>query len=124
MISVQLLPSASTPAQARAAIGPLRARLSADDYEEAILLASELVTNSVRHAALEEDETIALSAEIRGDLLRIEVTDRGRGFLPRFGSDNDNWGLRLAEQLSDRWGITRAQGRTTVWLEKGVATPA
>ena len=105
---------------ARHAVGTLAGILSEDSLEDARLIVSELVTNSVRHAGLAESQPIVLRAEITGASLHIEVSDEGRGFEATARSptpgDNSGWGLFLVAQLADRWGV--ADGRpTTVWFE-------
>jgi len=86
---------------------------------DVILLATELVTNSVRHAQLRNGDSIRLSMSIEPDSVRVEVTDPGIGFPPeRFGPTYDGssgWGLFLVARLATRWGIERRP--TTVWFE-------
>ncbi len=96
--------------------------LAADDDRRAdlLLLVSELVTNSVRHAGLGADDRIALRASVEAGVLRIEVSDRGPGFRwtytgrPPPGRSGGR-GVWLVAELSDRWGIR--DGPTTVWFE-------
>jgi integral membrane sensor domain MASE1/anti-sigma regulatory factor (Ser/Thr protein kinase) len=121
-IAMELEPGPGCPAQARAALAPLARSLSEAVYSDVQLLVSELVTNSVRHAQLEDGDLIALHVESAGRILRVEVSDPGKGFgstipdpAPR---GLGGWGLFLTEELADRWGINRAGGRTTVWLER------
>jgi anti-sigma regulatory factor (Ser/Thr protein kinase) len=88
---------------------------------DAILLLSEVVTNSVRHAGLGDGDAIDVVLEA-GDVLRIEVRDGGAGF-ERAEPEPDparpsGWGLYLVEQLADRWGVEPGPP-TTVWFELG-----
>ena len=46
------------------------------------LLVSELVTNAVRHANLDDGDVIGLVVELADDALRVEVHDPGGGFVP------------------------------------------
>jgi len=94
--------------------------------ENAELLVSELVTNSVRHAGLPADASIEFSVRASHETLMIEVADAGRGFAhpsqPRpvavAGSEAaSGWGLFLVDQIADRWGATQADGETRVWFE-------
>jgi anti-sigma regulatory factor (Ser/Thr protein kinase) len=85
------------------------------------LLVSEVVTNAVRHAGMDPDDTILLEiADGAGGSVRVEVSDSGSGFIPK-QRDPDlerpgGWGLYLVEELADRWGVETG-GRTLVWFE-------
>jgi anti-sigma regulatory factor (Ser/Thr protein kinase) len=86
---------------------------------DATLLLSEVVTNSVRHAGLGDDDAIEVVLDA-GDVLRVEVRDRGAGFqqtAPALDpARSSGWGLFLVEQLADRWGVETGPP-TTVWFE-------
>jgi anti-sigma regulatory factor (Ser/Thr protein kinase) len=88
---------------------------------DAKLLLSEVVTNSVRHAGLSKDDSIEVVLEA-GDVLRVEVRDRGAGFEHVAPAPDparpSGWGLYLVEQLADRWGVETGPP-TTVWFELG-----
>lgn len=91
---------------------------------DAELLASELVTNSVRHGDVESG-TIALRMDLTAQTLRLEIENAGtagvvevRNASERGGRDGH--GLELVEQLTTRWGVTRDHN-TSVWLEMGRA---
>ena len=85
--------------------------LSPRALDDARLLVSELVANSMRHARLGPNDTIRVTAEVRHGRLRVDVVDGGRGgtqvptgaIRPRPGADS-GWGLYLVEILSSRWG--------------------
>jgi anti-sigma regulatory factor (Ser/Thr protein kinase) len=82
------------------------------------LLVTELVTNSVRHAAARK---VDLEAQVVDGGVRVEVTDEGPGFDPReqdrSASRESGWGLFLVERLAERWGVRRDGTRTQVWFE-------
>jgi anti-sigma regulatory factor (Ser/Thr protein kinase) len=85
--------------------------------EDARLLVTELVSNSVRHGA---GDSVRLIVDMpTQDRLRCEVIDEGSGFLPvaRTGTSEEagGWGLHLVETLSDSWGVR--EGSTHVWFE-------
>lgn len=110
----------SSARAARRAVDDLRSGLGEELLENIRLLVSELVTNSIRHARAGESAWIHLRVEVRGDRVRVEVTDPGPGFdpvepLPSIYQDS-GWGLYLVGQISDRWGVDR-QGVTRVWFE-------
>ncbi len=117
---VQLPPTEQAPAAARRSLERLHGQLDPAGLETMRLLVSELVTNSVRHARLEDGGWISVSVEENRRALRVAVTDPGIGFDERPGppqpGDPSGWGLHLVEQLADRWGVSR-DGQTMVWFE-------
>ncbi len=105
---------------ARRKLEVLRDVLPETPFEDARLLVNELVTNSLRHAGALDGGQIKLRVDVSSHLLRIEVTDKGPGFVPRVVEptleQTSGRGLFLIEQLSDRWGVIEDDG-TTVWAE-------
>jgi anti-sigma regulatory factor (Ser/Thr protein kinase) len=117
---VDLARDPDSAAEARRALGEVSDHLTPRRLEDAQLLVSELVTNAIRHAGLDEADTIKLVVETGDRALRIEVCDTGRGFeLSEPEPDParpSGWGLYLVRELSDRWGVDRG-GQTRVWFE-------
>jgi anti-sigma regulatory factor (Ser/Thr protein kinase) len=114
----------AAPARARAEIGAWLTRARADELliEVAQLLASELVTNSVRHAETAADAQMRLTASLETTMLRIELFDTGvDGSVsrrqPKFDDGSGGFGLDLVDILSSAWGVERGPHGTTVWLE-------
>jgi anti-sigma regulatory factor (Ser/Thr protein kinase) len=93
--------------------------------DAALLLASELVTNSVKHsgsAAPGGLVTVTVAAGRAG--VRVEVTDRcGDGvpvLMPAASASSDaegSRGMRLVDALAARWGYQRGGGLATTWFE-------
>ena len=109
----------SAPARARAA---LRSLDPGDPLiGDAMLLASELVTNAVRHSGCDVTDRIGLRAELLGASVRIEVRDPAlSGSVPFAAVEQDlfgGMGLRLVEALSDSWGAERDHEHQLVWAE-------
>src|SRR3954447_25060898 len=97
--------SAESPAAARAFAR--RSGCSAHAVEvldDALLLISELVTNSVQHGG----PPIVLAIECDGDGLQVWVRDGAVDLpKPRQAADDDEHGrgLSLVELLTDTWGV-------------------
>jgi anti-sigma regulatory factor (Ser/Thr protein kinase) len=92
---------------------------------DAVLLVSELVTNSVRHGDLGEGDTVLVRVYLGADTLRLEVENSGiAGLVPDHRADRrpdeGGFGLALVGLFATRWGVRRAQN-TEVWLELGRA---
>jgi anti-sigma regulatory factor (Ser/Thr protein kinase) len=115
---VELDSTPSAAAEARAALGTLDGTVDRAVLDDARLLVSELVTNSVRHAGVAD--RVGLEVVARPDGMRVEVIDSGAGFEPRARDDDmdriGGWGLHLVERIAARWGV---EGRrpTRVWFE-------
>jgi anti-sigma regulatory factor (Ser/Thr protein kinase) len=81
------------------------------------VMVSELVTNSVRHAASEF--TVAIDRD--ADRIRVAVSDLGEqrpSLRNPDPTEQSGRGLQIVNALSDDWGIAEAAGRTgkTVWF--------
>jgi anti-sigma regulatory factor (Ser/Thr protein kinase) len=88
----------------------------------AVLLASELVSNSVRHSgSAVPGETVTVTVMAWAAGVRVEVTDRMAGGVPVLRPPDEeaegSRGLRLVEDLSDKWGYERGGGQATTWFE-------
>jgi anti-sigma regulatory factor (Ser/Thr protein kinase) len=124
-ITVAAAPTAAS--EARHALA--ESGLVASEREPALLLlVSELVTNSVRHAGLSEAERIRLRACADEERARVEVCDAGRsGRVPgKRASGLDalepgGLGLVLVDEMADRWGVERVDHETCVWFELACA---
>jgi PAS domain S-box-containing protein len=117
-LRLELERRADAPSLARRAVAELSGTLVPDAVEELKLLATELVTNSCRHA--DRDGVIGLEVRIRDGVARLAVTDGGSGFEPSTpASDPDSEsgrGLFIVDALADRWGVDNDAG-TRVWAE-------
>lgn len=105
-------------AQARDAIASLRGDLDPSVRDTLRLLVTELVANSVRHAAA---DAVTLRVLVRPQAVRTEVTDSGPGFDPADAGvprdDHSGYGLFMVSRLATRWGVSRAGRTTRVWFE-------
>jgi len=107
------------PAQARRIIAEeLSTVLSSTQLDDLKLMVSELVTNGIVHGGQVNDAPVMLDLCVNGHI-RCTVVDQGPGFAVRVREDRRRgWGLRLVEQLSDRWGMECSPRRTKVWFER------
>jgi anti-sigma regulatory factor (Ser/Thr protein kinase) len=112
------------PDSAAAARSAVSAWIGADISEamrvDLLLLVSELVTNSVRHARAPATAGISVRARVRGGVLRVEVGDGGTGGAIALRapdlSNGGGFGLNVVDLVSQRWGVDR-EGGTRVWAE-------
>jgi anti-sigma regulatory factor (Ser/Thr protein kinase) len=89
-----------------------------------LLLVSELVSNSVRHAGMDADEQIRLRARCDDACAYVEVCDAGRsGRVPEKRAaktdalEPGGLGLFLVDEMADRWGVRQHDDQTCVWFE-------
>jgi anti-sigma regulatory factor (Ser/Thr protein kinase) len=90
---------------------------------EAEIVASELLTNAVRHARPLSDGTIRVRWKIRGEVVEVEVTDGGGATVPR-PAPRTVWlssgrGLRIVRALAHEWGVTEDRTGNVVWATLG-----
>jgi anti-sigma regulatory factor (Ser/Thr protein kinase) len=123
ILELSLAPTPKAPALARAAVSDWLAQQSNDGVilDVVLLLVSELVTNSVRHARMAE-EPLRLTAWVGEATVRFEIWDSGSDGTvarrePRRDNDLGGFGLELVTRLSSAWGVERDVTGTTVWLE-------
>ena len=119
MFYSELLPkSAASPSTARGLLSRMRDEVPEAVLDDARLLVSELVANSVEHVA--EDGDIEVRVALEDDVLRIEVLDPGPGFeyVPRAEGKHSErgWGLHFASRVASAWGRDRVE-RARVWVE-------
>src|SRR4051794_24895165 len=117
MLYSERLPKSSTaPAAARNLLDRLRGEVSEAVLDDARLLTSELVANSVEHVREEGDIEVEIALD--DGFLRVEVGDPGPGFTytARAGEAGDGdrgWGLVFVDRVARRWA--NEPGR--VWFE-------
>ena len=125
-LAVIALPAGShAPGAARQVLTHCLLRLVTPEIlTDAQLLASEVVTNCVRHGELTQADTVVVRVYIAAETLRLEIENpRVAGTAARRGPDHargGGFGLELLELLAARWGVDRGRS-TTVWFELGRA---
>ena len=98
----------------RATAGWLGDKVAMEQRHDALLVVSELVTNAYEHGT----GKIELKLRIVDDELQVEVTDEGRGAavgIREHDIDEGGLGLRIVDQLANRWGVY--EGTTHVWAK-------
>lgn len=120
--SVVLLPYApSSVAVARQILSAelLSKGTFADAVDDAVLVVSELLSNSLRHAHPLPSGQLRVAWETDGEHIEVEVSDGGATTEPRAGrasrSALGGRGLGIVEYLAERWGVRREGEETTVW---------
>jgi two-component sensor histidine kinase len=111
-LSVSLPPVPESARRARRAL--VGGGLDPDLEHTVSLLATELVTNSIRHVV--GSDPIRLEAMFADGYARVDIVDAGPGFDPDVRHDVDGFGLRLVDKLASRWGVECAD-ETRVWFE-------
>jgi hypothetical protein len=88
----------------------------------AALLASELIAQVVGRDLGSHPESIDLTIQLRGDVVRMEATgpvapSGVTGGDPNSTSDHlADWGVLILDRLADRWGVD-GEPRRTIWAE-------
>jgi hypothetical protein len=123
LVNLELPCDRQAPAAVR---GAIHDRAGETDWMlgDAILVASELVTNAVLHSGCAEDESIQVRVGVQPQRLLISVRDpgdSGHDARVRLSPAVGGWGLRIVEALTERWGTDRGKGYR-VWAE--LALPA
>jgi anti-sigma regulatory factor (Ser/Thr protein kinase) len=120
LIALELPAEPHSAKVARDAVAGLDGHLGAV-FGDVVLVISELVTNSVRHAGLDASEPVQLSVRVEGEKVRVAVRDPGPGFTPPPAPSDPahigGWGLVLVEQLAERWGVDHDGQANVVWCE-------
>ena len=106
----------AAPATARATLTRwLSGHVPMDVLDDARLLASELISNSILQPDISEEDLLRLAVQLRGGALRVEVRDPGTA---QREPDPESSGIfgQLVEAIATRWGVNRTAG-THVWFE-------
>jgi anti-sigma regulatory factor (Ser/Thr protein kinase) len=116
---LRLPPDITAPALARRTVNDLLGALPPPLLARLSLVASELVTNVLRHCTA-EDQAAVLTIVLDRDFVTLTVADAGTGFDPSARPASDDpaggWGLQVLDAMADRWWVER-NGGTKVTCE-------
>jgi anti-sigma regulatory factor (Ser/Thr protein kinase) len=108
-------PDTSSVRDVRRFVEDAVADLPREKLEVVLLAASELASNSVRHATTEYVVTVDRTDR----QVRVTVEDQGEG-TPALQDPDPSTpsgrGLLIVSQLSDAWGASSARGQNRVWF--------
>ena len=113
------------PRAARAAIRRwMPASVPPNVLQDAQLLISELVSNSVQHAGLADGTPITVSAGTIDGVVWFNVADPGErgGVARRPPEAHGGMGLNIVDAVAARWGTSRGDA-THVWFEVPLRSP-
>jgi anti-sigma regulatory factor (Ser/Thr protein kinase) len=98
--------------------GWLATRVESREIDDAELVVTELVANSVRHAGLSAADVVRVRVAALDEVLHLEVEDTGAGRPQRRKPDpgGGGLGLNLVDKLAVDWGV-KQNGHTTVWAD-------
>lgn len=98
--------------------------VAAESTDMALLVATELVGNAVRHSTPSRDGMLNVQWDLDADTLTIQVSDSSPQ-MPRrrqpTADQPDGRGLGIIEALAESWGAEAVQGGKRVWAKVGVA---
>lgn len=98
---------------------------SGDQLDDARLIISELVANSIRHAQPLPDGNLGISWRLDPRGVQVAVTDGGSPTQPRrvdaSASALAGRGMALVEDLSISWWAERTRARSTVYAVLSIA---
>jgi anti-sigma regulatory factor (Ser/Thr protein kinase) len=122
MGTLRVDPDPASAATVRRAVGESldASGLPAPVIDDAVLIATELLGNSLRHADALPSGELRVSWDVDGDGVVVRVTDGGGGQLPHVRNTRADAttgrGLRIVDALAAEWGVeSQPDGATTVW---------
>jgi anti-sigma regulatory factor (Ser/Thr protein kinase) len=120
-VLVQRLPADITaPIKARRSLrDAVAGRVGAAELDDARLVLSELVANSVLHGGLGPGDPIEVRVKLGPAAICVKVVDEGGGFAAAAAEQSPfgGRGLGIVDRLAMDWGHERDGARTVVWAE-------
>ena len=124
-LTAEFPPSSSSPGAARRfAQSSLRGWGHQDRVDDAVLIVSELVTNSIEYSS---SDTVCVDLACAGGNVYVAVSDTAANSLPVLRRPGQGThagrGLRIVSSSSTWWGVTAASSVKTVWAELSQRSP-
>jgi transcriptional regulator with XRE-family HTH domain/anti-sigma regulatory factor (Ser/Thr protein kinase) len=111
------------PRAARDALSFVGADIPEEPLQTAVLLVSELVTNSVVHGP-PSPSAVGLLIGVERNVLRVEVSDRSpNAATPKTRGEGGGLGLTFVAEMASRWGSGRDDGVNVTWFELDLPLP-
>jgi transcriptional regulator with XRE-family HTH domain/anti-sigma regulatory factor (Ser/Thr protein kinase) len=111
------------PRAARDALSFVGADIPEEPLQTALLLASELVTNSVVHGP-PDPSSVGLLISVERNVLRVEVSDGSpHAATPKTQGEGGGLGLTFLAEMASRWGSGRDAGVNVTWFELDLPLP-
>ncbi len=118
----------SAPGLARSVVREeLADALDGARLDDALVLISELVMNSVLHGRADARHPVVVHLAVAPARVRVEVCDEGPGFDPlpaRGPAPQQGFGMQLLRRMARSWGVTTENGMACVWFELNRSAPA
>jgi anti-sigma regulatory factor (Ser/Thr protein kinase) len=123
-LAKELRADTRAPKAARDAVGFAASDLTTESLQDAQLLISELVANSVVHGSPNKNTRVGIVIDVDRQRLRVEVTDAGE-HAPQLSQPHDTggYGLQLVDRLASRWETTQVAAGNLTWFELDLSDP-
>jgi anti-sigma regulatory factor (Ser/Thr protein kinase) len=118
-VSVPSRPASAAIVRQRFANELAAANMPNELVEDAVLIATELMSNAIRHAHALPEGHVTVAWEINDASVTVRVTDGGASSQPRVRhpgpNDISGRGLSLVQAIAAQWGVEDDAATTTVW---------
>jgi anti-sigma regulatory factor (Ser/Thr protein kinase) len=92
--------------------------------EPAMLAASEITTNAVRHGQADSPDLVSATVSQQSGVVSVEVEGRGRFSLEaRQREGPGGFGLGIVDRIATAWGVEQRGSRVRVWFTLEATDP-
>jgi serine/threonine-protein kinase RsbW len=118
-LEVPARPSSAAAVRQRICADLLAAGIAETVIDDVILVATELLSNALRHARALDGDLLGISWDVEGDAVWIKVTDGGGRHHPHVRhpspDETNGRGLSIVSALAAEWGVEQGDTNATVW---------